>query len=280
MLPAFELAASPYFEQDGTPRLHDTFVLFMDLLGTRGVRAGAASAQHLKAVRAAVMRARDACFCEADETTWDTVRWFSDNLAIGYPVNGSRATCRLAELVVEAGYLQTAFIEAGLVGRGALCRGGYFADDTFIYGPALERAVMLEHDRAVHPRCVLDESSIAVATHGLIVEDANGIGSPWRDHLALDPHGVVFVNYLAIAQDDPAGYSIDMDALLLAHRDLIVKSLHCYDGYGAIEEKYRWLAGYHDFVVEWIGGDQAVQRVRRVGVSQRVRGFKRFAAPD
>ena len=69
------------------------------------------------------------------------------------------------QLIVETSYLQIAFVEAGLVGRGRdRALAGYIADDTCIYGPALERAVAFEHGRDVHPRYVLDEASVAVAS--------------------------------------------------------------------------------------------------------------------
>jgi len=267
---------SAWFDSGGAPRLRDSFVLFMDLLGTRGVRAGAESLDHLLLVRDAVSRARAACL-PADGEDSVAMRWFSDNLAIACPVGDAHATSRLLQLLVEASYLQVAFVTAGLVGRGAIARGAFFADGAFIYGPALERAVVLEHSRAIHPRCVLDEASIAVANHGLTVEHRRGSGSPWRAQLAADSSGAVFVDYLAVAHDDPASYGIEIDELLERHGAVIEENLHRFDGIPSIDAKYRWLAGYHNFVVEQLGGDQVVKDRRRLPVSRSDHGFRRFA---
>ncbi len=264
---------SPYFTDGGKPRLGDAFVLFLDLLGTRGIRTGDGSLEHLRAVRAALTGARNARFCDAGEQSRDTVHWFSDNLAIGYPIDGVSPPARLVQLIVETSYLQIAFVEAGLVGRGAIARGGYFAEETFIYGPALERAVVLEHGRATHPRCVLDEASLAVAIADMATD---GPESPWGSQLMIDPQGTVFVDYLMIASDDPVDRDLDLDHVLSTHRELIERNLYDYDGVPAVEAKYRWLAGYHNFAVERLGGDQQVRGRRRATVSSATTGFRPF----
>jgi hypothetical protein len=258
--------------------LRDSIVLFMDLLGTRGVRAGAGALEHLRLVRRAVGAARAASFAaDPDEPPENHVRWFSDNLAIGYIINQADPTSILAQLVVETGYLHLAFLESGLLGRGAIARGDFFADGTFVYGAALERAVLLEKGSAVHPRCVLDEASVAVAFEGLMEEESNAPGAYWRRHLCVDGAGIVFVDYLGIAKDDPASHGTDLDAVLGQHRDLVLSGLHRFDGSERIVEKYRWLAGYHNHAVAGLLGEPErgsllVRSARPVG------GFRAFDA--
>jgi hypothetical protein len=270
-----EHSGSAYFDEGWEPRLRDSLVLFTDLLGTRGVRAGADSLDHFKLVRNAVLGAQDASFSSTSSDA--TFRWFSDNLALGYLLDGFRATTRLAQMIAQATYLQVAFIGAGLLARGAIARGDFFADQTFVYGPALERAVVLEETRARYPRCILDEASIAIANYALIAEDSDGQGSSWRKHLALDSDGIVFVNYLAIADEDPAGYGLDIDRLLQSHKELIERGIRRYDGVVGVEEKFRWLAGYQNFAVRSIGREKALDAKHECHVSRSAAGFQEFS---
>lgn len=157
-----------------------------------------------------------------------------------------------------------AFIEHGLFARGAIASGAFFADEDFIHGPALERAVDLEKHRAVHPRVVLDEASIALATERLASGDAAEQG--WRDQLLVDEEGVVFVNYLQTVIDDPVD-SFDPHAMLVRHRTLVEANLHAFDGVERVEQKYRWLAAYHNHFVRSqdaeLGDDRLLVRCSR-----------------
>jgi hypothetical protein len=258
-------SAGPYFDDDG-PCLADAFVMFLDLLGTAGIRSGDESRAHLSAVRSAVQEARVTTFTnDSSDPTVRSTRWFSDNLCVAYPVGTDRATSRLVEMVLEAAYLQLAFLRFGLPARGAIARGEFFADPTFIYGAALDRAYRLESTRSVFPRCVLDEASVATAYDGLVAEDGGARGSAWRRYLMVDPEGVVFVDYLGIAAEDPAGHGLVLDEVLTAHADLIRTMLARYDGVVAVESKYRWLAAYHNYIVS--GG---LPERHKIGAGHRV----------
>jgi hypothetical protein len=244
----------PYLDEAGDPQLCDSMVLFADLLGTRGRRSREDALRHLLAVRGAVKDARAASFASPGSRYWDGINfWFSDNFCIAYPIAGQHATSRLEQLVIEAGYLHIAFINADLCARGAITRGDFFADGDFVYGPALERAVALEHARAVYARTVLDEASIETAHYGLTIEDASARGSTWRQHLLVDNAGVVFVDYLGIARSDPASYGIDAAGFFDKHRQFVREHLNGFDGIPGIEEKYRWLGHYHDYAVAEAG---------------------------
>jgi hypothetical protein len=271
----------PYFEADGEPQLGESVVLFADLLGTRGRGSSGAALTHLRSVRAAVTSARAASFASAGSPYWDGVNfWFSDNFCIAYPIGTQHPTSRLSQLVTEMGYLHIAFVEAGLCARGAISQGGFFADDDFIYGPALERAVALEHSRAVHPRTVLDEAAIETARHGLTVEDADARGSTWRQDLLVDEIGVVFVDYLGIALRDPAGYGINAGEFFECHRTMVRTNLNRYDGVPGIEEKYRWLGAYHDYAAASANLSCVVNGSRQTNIFVRFPGKDGVVAGD
>ena len=272
------MSHNSFTDDHGRECLRDCFVLFLDLLGTRGVRTGPEALSHLMRVKEAVDEARAASFSySAEDSDGGMMQWFSDNLSVAYVIEDGEATDRLMQLAVETAYLQLAFVNAGLWSRGAIARGLYFRSNTFIYGPALERAVVLEHDRAGSARCVLDEASAAVASAGLLSEDSGATGSCWRRFLTADADGSVFVDYLGIAADDPAGYAIDLEAVLTQHRDSIRDNLHRFDGVPTIESKFRWLAGYHNFVVSSLGTRFPEASQWFLPVSHAPSGFRRFA---
>lgn len=268
-------ASSPDLDREA-PTLRDSLVLFMDLLGTRGVRTGAGAEEHFRSVRRAVDAAHAACFpSEVRASVGSGARfpsqWFSDNLALGYELDDSSSSgTRLTELVVETAYLHIAFVESGLLARGGIARGLYQADGDFVYGPALERAVVLEHSRAIFPRTVLDEASTEIALNSLWDEEQSADDAYWRRHLCVGPDSVPFVDYLGVARDDPGAHDVDFLALLRVHRDLARTGLQTYDGVTSVEDKYRWLVGYHNYAVDrWTAHTEhdalRVRTLREVG---------------
>jgi hypothetical protein len=172
--------------------------------------------------------------------------WFSDNLALAYPAVGPVATdVALGLLVTDAAYHHLALLHDGFFARGGITFGRFYADAELVYGPALNRAVALEHERAKYPRVVLDEASVRIARRSLITAEASSAGSPWRRQLWQDGDDIAFVNYLGNLEyfEETAD---EWQAYLRLHSDLIVDNLTFYDGHTRVYDKYRWLASYHD----------------------------------
>lgn len=272
---------SPYFDEAGQPIFADAFVLFMDLLGTRHHRPNRqAATEYLRTVRDSVQRAKEWSLLRGTESPGQgSMQWFSDNLAMAQLADETgRNTLRLAFLIIQAAYLQLAFLSHGLFTRGAIALDWYFADRDFIHGPALERAVTLEHRRASFPRVVLDEASLAVASDGLLLEARDSPGSPWRRHLAVSHDRQVFIDYLRVLLDNPAGGDLDPRTHILNHKRYVEKNLRLYDGIDGVEEKYRWCAGYHNSVVDasekQLGSGFEGLRVR---CGRSIGGFEEFA---
>lgn len=106
----------------------------------------------------------------------------------------------------------------------------------------------LEKARAKYARTVLDEASIAIAATASS-RDGQHVTSPWQRHLFVDADGVVGVDYFGVLKDDPAG-ATDVAAFVRSHGKLVTQCLRRYDGVPGIEEKYRWLSGYHNWCIE------------------------------
>ncbi len=228
-------------DDDGAATLADCAVLFLDLLGTAGPRGDTEVLQHLRQTQAAVVTARDLIGENDQQDSFQRMTWFSDNLNLFYAATeeggGSQA---LHRLVHDVAFLQLGFTLEGVFARGAIAFDQFYADAEFRYGPALDRAVLLERSRARYPRIILDESSIATIRRA--TEDDER-----EPALLIVDEDVVFVDYLELLRSND-----DLDTeirILTTHAGLIEDGLRRFDGITGIEEKYRWLAGYHNYCV-------------------------------
>jgi hypothetical protein len=222
------------YSRDEDPQLIDSFFCFLDLLGTRGIRSDQDAQAHLAATHRAMRNANE-LVAEVPG------RWFSDNLGAYVPIVADLdAEVALQALVLEVASVQLALVAEGFAARGGIARGLFYGDDTFIHGPALERAYALETQRAVTPRIVLDEAAIAVATA------PGSTAQAWL--LRDDADRCVFVDYLHTVALRAGITSADTWFLdgLRAHQRTTQDALFRFDGVADVQEKYRWLAGYHN----------------------------------
>lgn len=244
-------ALDAYKHDDDRPKLRLSAFLFLDLLGTTA-RDAADPAPLLKAMT-------DARFWgNSDQSTPAAVaRWFSDNLGLAYPIGDEQhpniqpADSAMSDIIFSACMHQVALFDHGFSSRGGISVDLFYADEAMIYGPALNRAVQLEKERAKYPRIVLDEAAVRVAKESLKkkIEPRQ-----WaRAYLMVDADGVVFVNWLASVHSHP-----DETADKLGeYRDQIAALLAEHDGCTVVHDKYRWLAAYFDwFIKEHPGLDE------------------------
>jgi hypothetical protein len=257
------------------PVLRLSAVLFLDLLGTSHQRDEAAAQEHLRLTHRALGRARPAGGSEPDDQHISVASWFSDNLGLAYPVAGPVDIILALGLTINAAAdHQLSLAYDGLFSRGGISCDGFYADRDFIYGPALNAAVALEHTTC-QPRVALDESSVLLARHGLAAHEGGGEDATWRRSLVVDGDAV-FVNYL----DSLELFADQADRVrhvLGRHRDHIAANLGLYAAVPKIHEKYRWLAGYHDFFLSGFD-DQSVVDDLYVKAAEPLGNFERFAA--
>jgi hypothetical protein len=255
-----------FLTRRGKPRLAYCAVLFIDLLGVRAMNKSNKVAAHLVALERAVTGMyRD--FLNT-RSPWPAA-FFSDTLVLAAPVRehgGEEAA--IGGLVIQAAWLQLNLISAGFFVRGGLSLGRMHLRDGLVFGPALVEAYELESKSAVHPRVVLspavDESQRA---------DLGFYASP-RDSaqaslLLCDGDGRTFVNYLALLFDEPD----DLDEELADHRDVVVAKLDAHRGDKHLWEKYRWVAEYHNAVIERAFGRRSDLRVDGSAMTWRFTSF-------
>jgi hypothetical protein len=256
------------------PRLVESAVLFLDLLGTDVPRTPAQAAEHLRLTHEALERAREWGNSAHGANDISVASWFSDNLGLAYPISEPvEADVALGMLLSDCAFHQLAMIHSGFVARGAITVGPFYADPNFIYGPALNRAVALEK-AANYPRVVLDERAAAEARCALIELERGRAGAPQRLALAVAPDGAIFVNYLASLefQEDELFDSLQY---LGRQRSVIAGNLAKYADHARVYAKYHWLASYHDWFLTQLGDDPAFARLS-LSPPQPAEGFKRF----
>jgi hypothetical protein len=227
-----------YRDEDRKPKLADTFVLLLDILGTKATTTEEAL-RNLEVTENALSRANDWA-STSDE--WSVVKWFSDNLALADPVElEGPEDLAFGFHLITASSVQFALAEMGLFSRGGMTRGAFYADEMFVYGPALVEAYELESKQALTPRTILSTDLANFALEDLRRLQGGSL-EVHRKLLAVDRDGIVFVNYLDGVFDEPA----ETWDSLVAHKQTIEERLTEHQGNPHVHQKYQWLADYHD----------------------------------
>lgn len=136
-------------DDQNAPRLTVSCVLFWDLLGVTAFSEGPDALEHLRALTAALEKARERAAFESEEAEpYHAVTWFMDNVVIGSPISGATGPHgiepALGYSAVGAAYLQLSLLDAGYIGRGAITLGPHHMQKRMAFGPALTEAVKLE----------------------------------------------------------------------------------------------------------------------------------------
>jgi hypothetical protein len=251
-----------YFTPEGKPRMAPSFVCHADMLGFRQrcrekFKAGEADAflQEIYEVFSwEQLRLRHAL--AADGLAWDrfTMKVFTDNVIIGYPVGGDEIDPRRGE--VEWGQILPIFADfqwrlatAGTEGfllRGGIAFGNHFMDPNIVFGEALLDAH--EMDRTGEPPRIVLHSS---AERRIIeINSARGESAFARFKSGLlrdsDGDGKFFIDYLGWAFSLKFPISKLPLPSLDRHRKLIVEGLQRHKGDSKILRKYEWAARYHN----------------------------------
>lgn len=221
----------------------DSLCAFLDILGFRQITSAATTNMQANDLLERLTRALEESTAAILETQMEETEWrhkfFTDNLVLGFPcpLDGSTASdIGLAEFINVAGTYQLAMSLNGFAVRGGLTGGPLYMSDDVVFGASLLRAYDIESNEAEFPRIKLDETLV----------DQVSLNIDFRDSVLRDTDGVLFVNYLAwtnFLDDYPVALGRNV---LERHRDFITQKLTEFPD-GSIHEKYRWIAGYHNY---------------------------------
>jgi len=166
---------------------------------------------------------------------------FSDSLVIAAPVPSpelERTT--ILGLITQGAFAQLGLIEQGLFVRGGVAIGDFHIHNGLIFGRALVDAYERESRDAVHPRVILDRP-VEETLRKDGVKDDGELGNL----LMCDEDGWSFIDYLGPLFDAVQ----DARPRMQAHRETLMARLADYSKDRRRWEKYRWVAEYHNQVV-------------------------------
>lgn len=236
-----------YSTAAGSPLLRPSVVAYLDVLGTKD-RSSRLTLGELRSDLDDI----DAWQSELHSDFWDASRQrfvsFSDNVAVAAPFELGAVEEVLQHQLDAIASFQLRKVLSGRGIRGGVAIGEVFCDGTYIDGPALVEAVLLEERHADVPRVILDADS---------EEAARAVWSPadakiWPNQLvAADVDGKVFVNYLTMVKPKTA----DAGPMLARHRDVVSAQLAAASS-TRTEAKWRWVAEYHNWFAQlWSPGE-------------------------
>lgn len=173
------------------------------------------------------------------------VKFFSDNLSLGYPIDDLAKDCSAAMAFVLrcAERYQLGMAMNGYFVRGALTQGPICLTDEIIFGAALIESYQLESKASIVPRVVLTEQLQEAVARSYRERRRTSDAAPT---LCRDIDGWWFVNYLQAAHG-PQGVQWE---LVERHKASILKSLAHTTRHDVLP-KFGWACRYHNVFCHW-----------------------------
>jgi hypothetical protein len=242
---------SPYLDEAGRPRLRQSLVGFLDLLGFSHQVVSARDGDDARALldkivtaiadsRARVRQALAAEFAKFDQRA--VLKFFSDNLVVAYDLEGAELVESVSFLVRCVQHYQLEMTLRGLFLRGALTLGPASISDDIIFGGALIECYQHESKVSIVPRVILAEP----LSRALASAHPGAAGASLKGTLCRDVDGWWFVNYLAAAV---RGDEVDWPSIEL-HKQRILESLASTTRHDVLP-KFGWVCRYHNMFCSW-----------------------------
>lgn len=259
---------SVYCDAQGRPRLQSSIVGFLDLLGFSNLvlttpddasqplldkicHAIADSRQYVRDVLAEEFAANPAGWA---------LKFFSDNLVLGYSYEGTGTSVHLAAWFVVrcAQRYQMRMALNGLFMRGALTNGPICLTDEIIFGKALLESYHLEEKVATVPRIILSDSLSSILTSETAAIMGNR-ATELDESICRDVDGRWFVNYLQSANTREG---VDW-SLIERHKQSVLQALSSTTRHDVLP-KFGWTCRYHNMFCHWHQGASGYSEELRI----------------
>ncbi len=262
--------SSPYCDATGQPRLRMSIAGFIDMLGFSQMSMTTASSDELQRLLERIYAAIEDSRQFVRETMagsdgvnpadrW-AIKYFSDNLVLGHPLDDPALEPALAAMFVircVARY-QLRMSLNGFFIRGALTQGLICLADDIIFGPTLVESYQLESKTAIVPRILLTEPLQKRVQE--YCQDHSGQPDPGaRTLICRDIDGWWFVNYLQAA----CGTEGVHWPSILKHKESILASLSGTKRHDVLP-KFGWACRYHNVFCHWHRSDAGYQDAYRI----------------
>jgi hypothetical protein len=248
-----------YMDAAGRPKLQQSIVAFIDVLGFSHMATSCATLEDsqrvLDKIAAAIDDSREFARqpvqggISAAGRRWAT-KFFSDNLAFGYPFEESTDRASTAWFIIRcAQRYQLQMTMNGFFVRGALTQGPVCLTDEIIFGSALIECYQLESKTSIVPRIVLAEPLQKLVMDSY--QSGKDLLEPGTDQaICRDVDGWWFVNYLQAA-DDSGGIQWK---LIERHKASVLESLSHTTRHDVLP-KFGWACRYHNVFCHWHRND-------------------------
>lgn len=168
--------------------LEDYYICYFDILGYRAYFDNSESSKHNKFLASMIIATDSIESVVRNSKTSIKIncKTYSDNFLLYAP---KHSTNELKMLQLFASIMRKVQIrllmEVGLLVRGGITIGEFYADDSIVFGEGLIRAVELEEKIAIMPRIIIDKDKFNIDFS--LLERKN--------YLSKDNDGFYFVNY-------------------------------------------------------------------------------------
>ena len=275
-----EQSRNPYVKEGEVPRLKNSVVVFMDILGYRQMVENAAStgteSELLLRLHSTLESGQKFLKGELIPPKLGlkdhyAVKAFTDNIVIGWPIR-SDAESELGSAFFMLSFFQFSLALAGFFIRGGLSIGPLYMDDIAVFGGGLNEAYDAESRLARDPRIVLTSSAEeAVKAHMKYYAEPDY--SPQSRDLYRDSDGKLFLNYLdtvLIAEHENGPFYDE----LLKHKEVVERALTEHKGNPVNWSKYAWVGNYHNYFCEqhpnYFNGEYMIEHSRIRMVPRRI----------
>ncbi len=230
----------------GAPTLIDSFLVYIDALGTGAALNGPLDAVEVRfqSFRKAWAEARRIAGLEDSSSVATSI--FSDLVVAALPILDD-GEAEWGSLVSTAGLFQFFLSIEGVFVRGSLVRGHAWVDDAIVYGPALADAYRVERTDAVYPRIVVASAVQEQLRTYIPYYGDNVRNTPMNNEVLVDGAGVVFLDYLqTVFVSENSEQQVDA---LSRHRQAVISGLLDTRFDPRAQDKMFWSARYHNYFV-------------------------------
>ena len=251
---------------DNNEQLMDSFVCLADILGFTHLCEEFSNEEEGNERLAKIKESIQNAFEFIDPSIYNfqniceySVKVFTDNIAIGYPLSKPLVDFgehELGRLLDGFSAYQFSLAIDGYFLRGAISYGKHYMDDLIVFGDALIDAHKIDV-KGAPPRIVISPRMYEKIRDHLHFYSPPS-RAPYCDVLLKDSDGSIFLNYLHMVTIANSEYHIEIDALR-DHKTRIIENLHSHSHEPSILSKYEWLANYHNYFCNELADKYAQQ---------------------
>lgn len=187
---------------------------------------------------------------------------FSDCLVVSFEIDQPN---EVFFTLLEIKWLIMRLIARKILCRGAVSLGKFIHTDSYLFGPALVEAYMLESKAAMYPRVILDHSVIEAGSNN---RNRNHSFSEEQEYvqslLEQDSDGMFYIDYFFKAQSELNDPEYDFPEYIENLADIIRKGLmgSSHHSRADVRVKYSWMRERFNRMVDIVTTKEAVSRLK------------------